>query len=184
MLRYVAGDIQAMTGGRLDAAILRQLLIALAMIADHAAASARFVVGARAWQGRPGRQAIPRRSTSRATARNPRSSEVRSRASQALRRPAGPLRRRCITIRSGRSVHLSDGLIGPNGAGKTTFFNVNNRSGTRRTAAPFQLGGAPHTPTAVHEVVAASIARTLPEHPALPRDDRAENVMVGRHVRT
>ena len=33
VLRYVAGDLQAATGGRLDAAILRQLLIALAMIA-------------------------------------------------------------------------------------------------------------------------------------------------------
>jgi branched-chain amino acid transport system permease protein len=33
VLRYVAGDVQSMTGGRLDAAILRQLLIALAMIA-------------------------------------------------------------------------------------------------------------------------------------------------------
>jgi branched-chain amino acid transport system permease protein len=32
VLRYVAGDLQDMTGGRLDAAILRQLLIALAMI--------------------------------------------------------------------------------------------------------------------------------------------------------
>ena len=32
VLRYVAGDIQNMTGGRIDAAILRQLLIALAMI--------------------------------------------------------------------------------------------------------------------------------------------------------
>jgi branched-chain amino acid transport system permease protein len=32
ILRYVAGPLQAMTGGRLDAAILRQLLIALAMI--------------------------------------------------------------------------------------------------------------------------------------------------------
>ena len=32
VLRYVAGDVQNMTGGRLDAAILRQLLIALAMI--------------------------------------------------------------------------------------------------------------------------------------------------------
>jgi branched-chain amino acid transport system permease protein len=31
-LRYVAGPLQEMTGGRLDAAILRQLLIALAMI--------------------------------------------------------------------------------------------------------------------------------------------------------
>ena len=33
VLRYVAGDIQNMSGGRIDAAILRQLLIALAMIA-------------------------------------------------------------------------------------------------------------------------------------------------------
>ena len=32
VLRYVAGDIQSMTDGRIDAAILRQLLIALAMI--------------------------------------------------------------------------------------------------------------------------------------------------------
>jgi branched-chain amino acid transport system permease protein len=32
VLRYVAGPLQAMTGGRLDASILRQMLIALAMI--------------------------------------------------------------------------------------------------------------------------------------------------------
>lgn len=32
VLRYVAGDIQNLSGGRLDAAILRQLLVALAMI--------------------------------------------------------------------------------------------------------------------------------------------------------
>ena len=32
VLRYLAGPLQAMTGGRLDASILRQLLIALAMI--------------------------------------------------------------------------------------------------------------------------------------------------------
>ncbi len=32
VLRYVAGPLQSMTGGRLDSAILRQLLIALAMI--------------------------------------------------------------------------------------------------------------------------------------------------------
>jgi branched-chain amino acid transport system permease protein len=32
VLRYVAGPLQAATGGRLDAAILRQLLIAVAMI--------------------------------------------------------------------------------------------------------------------------------------------------------
>ncbi len=32
VLRYVAGPLQAWSGGRLDAAILRQLMIALAMI--------------------------------------------------------------------------------------------------------------------------------------------------------
>ena len=32
VLRYVAGPLQSMTDGRLDASILRQLLIALAMI--------------------------------------------------------------------------------------------------------------------------------------------------------
>lgn len=32
VLRYVAGDLQNLTGGRLDASILRQLLVALAMI--------------------------------------------------------------------------------------------------------------------------------------------------------
>jgi len=32
VLRYIAGDVQNMTGGRIDASILRQLLIALAMI--------------------------------------------------------------------------------------------------------------------------------------------------------
>ena len=32
VLRYVAGPLQEMTDGRLDAAILRQLLVALAMI--------------------------------------------------------------------------------------------------------------------------------------------------------
>lgn len=32
VLRYVASPLQAMSGGRIDASILRQLLIALAMI--------------------------------------------------------------------------------------------------------------------------------------------------------
>ncbi len=32
ILRYVAGDVQNLTGGRIDASILRQLLVALAMI--------------------------------------------------------------------------------------------------------------------------------------------------------
>ena len=32
VLRYVGGDVQNLTGGRIDASILRQLLVALAMI--------------------------------------------------------------------------------------------------------------------------------------------------------
>ena len=47
VLRYVAGPLQEMTGGRLDASILRQLLIALAMIGDHAASRPRGLWPAR-----------------------------------------------------------------------------------------------------------------------------------------
>ena len=54
VLRYVAGPLQAMTGGRLDASILRQLLIALAMIGIMLVAAARPVAVARAWQGGAG----------------------------------------------------------------------------------------------------------------------------------
>jgi branched-chain amino acid transport system permease protein len=32
ILRYIGGDVQNITGGRIDASILRQLLVALAMI--------------------------------------------------------------------------------------------------------------------------------------------------------
>jgi branched-chain amino acid transport system permease protein len=59
VLRYVAGPLQALTGGRLDASILRQLLIALAMIGimlsrprglwparEHGKAAPAVVVGA------------------------------------------------------------------------------------------------------------------------------------------
>jgi branched-chain amino acid transport system permease protein len=59
VLRYVAGPLQQMTGGRLDASILRQLLIALAMISimllrprglwparEHGKAAAQPVTGA------------------------------------------------------------------------------------------------------------------------------------------
>ena len=47
VLRNVAGPLQAMTGGRLDAAILRQLLIALAMIGIMLAQAARPVAVSR-----------------------------------------------------------------------------------------------------------------------------------------
>jgi hypothetical protein len=51
ILRYVVGPLQEMTDGRLDAGILRQLLIALASHDRcHAAAPARPVACAGAWQ--------------------------------------------------------------------------------------------------------------------------------------
>jgi ABC-type glutathione transport system ATPase component len=146
VLRYVAGPLQQMTDGRLDAAILRQLLIALAMIVIMLLRRAACGL-ARARQGRPGagrqdhapqRAGEPaRRRLGRCGARQHQAapgrgqslSERRSHEQQrhrferpgvsALRRLAG-LSDVGITIRRGQVY----GLIGPNGAGKTTFFNV------------------------------------------------------------
>ncbi len=84
-----------------------------------------------------------------------------------------------ITIRKGQVY----GLIGPNGAGKTTFFNVITGLYTP-DGGTFQLGGAPYTPTAVHEVAAAGNARTFQNIRLFPEMTALENVMVGRHVRT
>jgi branched-chain amino acid transport system ATP-binding protein len=75
------------------------------------------------------------------------------------------------------------GLIGPNGAGKTTFFNVitglyPSDSGT------FELAGKPYTPSAVHEVAKAGIARTFQNIRLFADMTALENVMVGRHIRT
>jgi branched-chain amino acid transport system ATP-binding protein len=84
-----------------------------------------------------------------------------------------------ITIERGQVY----GLIGPNGAGKTTFFNVITGlyapdSGT------FELAGKPYTPTAVHEVAKAGIARTFQNIRLFAEMTALENVMVGRHIRT
>ncbi|MDR2153792.1 MAG: ABC transporter ATP-binding protein [Burkholderiaceae bacterium] len=75
------------------------------------------------------------------------------------------------------------GLIGPNGAGKTTFFNVITGLYKPDTGS-FALEGKPYRPTAVHEVAKAGIARTFQNIRLFGDMTAAENVMVGRHVRT
>ncbi len=75
------------------------------------------------------------------------------------------------------------GLIGPNGAGKTTFFNVLTGLYAPDSGS-FALGGTPYTPTAVHQVAKAGIARTFQNIRLFAEMTALENVMVGRHVRT
>lgn len=75
------------------------------------------------------------------------------------------------------------GLIGPNGAGKTTFFNVITGLYTP-DSGQFELGGAAYTPSTVHEVAKAGIARTFQNIRLFAEMTALENVMVGRHVRT
>ena len=75
------------------------------------------------------------------------------------------------------------GLIGPNGAGKTTFFNVLTGLYTPDSGS-FELAGKAYTPTAVHEVAKAGIARTFQNIRLFAEMTALENVMVGRHIRT
>jgi branched-chain amino acid transport system ATP-binding protein len=84
-----------------------------------------------------------------------------------------------LTIQRGQVY----GLIGPNGAGKTTFFNVITGLYTPDSGS-FELAGRPYTPSAVHEVAKAGIARTFQNIRLFADMTALENVMVGRHVRT
>ncbi|MFZ9734191.1 MAG: ABC transporter ATP-binding protein [Burkholderiaceae bacterium] len=75
------------------------------------------------------------------------------------------------------------GLIGPNGAGKTTFFNVITGLYTP-DGGVFLLNGQAYSPSAVHRVAEAGIARTFQNIRLFAEMTALENVMVGRHVRT
>jgi branched-chain amino acid transport system ATP-binding protein len=99
-----------------------------------------------------------------------------------------------LTMRFGGLVAVNDlsfqvgrgditALIGPNGAGKTTFFNVLTGLYTPDSGR-FMLAGQPYSPTAVHEVAKAGIARTFQNIRLFAEMTALENVMVGRHVRT
>jgi len=79
-----------------------------------------------------------------------------------------------IEIRRGQVY----GLIGPNGAGKTTFFNVLTGLYTPDSGS-FELAGQAYTPTAVHEVAKAGIARTFQNIRLFAEMTALENVMVG-----
>jgi branched-chain amino acid transport system ATP-binding protein len=85
----------------------------------------------------------------------------------------------------GIEIHRGEvyGLIGPNGAGKTTFFNVLTGLYTPDSGT-FELAGKPYTPSTVHEVAKAGIARTFQNIRLFAEMTALENVMVGRHVRT
>jgi branched-chain amino acid transport system ATP-binding protein len=75
------------------------------------------------------------------------------------------------------------GLIGPNGAGKTTFFNV--MTGLYEPdSGSFQLAGKPYSPSAVHRVAQAGIARTFQNIRLFADMTALENVMVGQHIKT
>jgi len=84
-----------------------------------------------------------------------------------------------IEIRRGQIY----GLIGPNGAGKTTFFNVITGLYAPDSGS-FELAGKPYSPSEVHRVAQAGIARTFQNIRLFPDMTALENVMVGRHVRT
>ena len=75
------------------------------------------------------------------------------------------------------------GLIGPNGAGKTTFFNV--LSGLYRPdEGNFLFDAAALPVNEPHRVAEAGIARTFQNIRLFANMSAAENVMIGRHVRT
>jgi branched-chain amino acid transport system ATP-binding protein len=75
------------------------------------------------------------------------------------------------------------GLIGPNGAGKTTLFNVITGLYIPESGR-LMLDGLPITGLKPNAVVRLGVARTFQNIRLFANMTAAENVMVGRHVRT
>ena len=199
VLRYVAGPLQAMTDGRLDASILRQLFIALAMIII-------MLVRPRGlWPSPEHGKSLRARARASASGMPAAAPGIETPADECPAKPRVPCRSirergehnmtetvlnvSGISKRFGGLQALSDvgikitrgqvyGLIGPNGAGKTTFFNVLTGLYTPDSGS-FELAGKPYQPTAVHEVAKAGIARTFQNIRLFAEMTALENVMVG-----
>jgi len=169
VLRYVASPLQAMTGGRLDAAILRQLLIALAMI------GVMLLRPRGLWPAPEHGKSLQGRGE------RGMSGEILLQVNGVSKRFGGLQALSDVGLRIERGQVY--GLIGPNGAGKTTFFNVITGLYTPDSGT-FELAGRPYRPSAVHEVAQAGIARTFQNIRLFADMTALENVMVGRHIRS
>ncbi len=92
-----------------------------------------------------------------------------------------------LTALSGVSFSVSPGdilgLIGPNGAGKTTLFNVITAL-FPPTAGEILFDGGDIRRLSTHEIAERGIVRTFQNIRLFPRMTVAENVLVGRHVRS
>ncbi len=74
-------------------------------------------------------------------------------------------------------------LIGPNGAGKTTTLNI-IAGALKPESGVVRFQGKPITSWQPHAIAALGIARTFQTTRLFPRMTVAENVQVGRHVRS
>jgi branched-chain amino acid transport system permease protein len=174
VLRYVAGPLQDMTDGRLDSAILRQLLIALAMIVIMLM--------------RPrGLWPSPEHGKSLTKDLNPsKESEHEQIPTYLLKSQVFPSAlAACKPSAMWASPSTRSGLWPdrPQRCWQDHVFQRDHRP-VHPDSGTFELAGKPYEPTAVHEVAKAGIARTFQNIRLFAEMTALENVMVGRHIRT